>query len=198
MPGGGAISPGGIEPSVSSVIRPRLPSDATSSVPRERALIALMEAGEAAFRRTARRYSLCFQDAEDAYQRALEILLTKAPERPPPALAAWMQVVTRREALAVRRSRERLLAAAGDLDDAVERLTCERPGPAELAERQERVAATARSLAALKPDERLAIVLQAYGYSYLEIGELCGWTYTKVNRALAEGRVRLRALGPLS
>ena len=28
-------------------------------------------------RRTARRYSICVDDAEDAYQRALEILLTK-------------------------------------------------------------------------------------------------------------------------
>ena len=33
------------------------------------------------FKSTARRYSLCTEDAEDAYQRALEILLTKAPTR---------------------------------------------------------------------------------------------------------------------
>jgi DNA-directed RNA polymerase specialized sigma24 family protein len=34
--------------------------------------------------------------------------------------------------------------------------------------------------------------LLAAGLSYAEIGELCGWTYTKVNRCLAEGRVALR------
>jgi DNA-directed RNA polymerase specialized sigma24 family protein len=71
-------------------------------------------------------------------------------------------------------------------------LLCERPGPDERAERRDRVAATARALSALKPDERLAIVLQAHGYSYAEIGRLCGWTYTKVNRCLAEGRAKLR------
>ncbi len=39
-------------------------------------------------------------------------------------------------------------------------------------------------------------MLQAEGYSYAEIAETCGWTYTKVNRSLAEGRARLRsALG---
>ncbi len=161
-------------------------------------VVAVLDAGEAAFRRTARRYSLCSDDAEDAYQRAVEILLTKAPDRAPSHLAAWMHVVTRREALAVRRSRERLLAVTGDGDDPVQRLACERPGPADRAERSERVAAAARALAALKRDERLAIVLQAHGYSYAEIGGLCGWTYTKVNRCLAEGRARLYRLAEAS
>jgi RNA polymerase sigma factor (sigma-70 family) len=159
---------------------------------RERAL-AVLAVAEPEFRRTARRVSLCADDAEDAFQRAVEILLTKAPERPPNALVAWMQVVTRREALAVRRARERLLAAwrdgGGEISEA---LLCERPGPMERAERRDRVAAVAQALAELKPDERLAIVLQAHGYSYAEIGELCRWTYTKVNRCLAEGRAKLR------
>jgi RNA polymerase sigma factor (sigma-70 family) len=160
------------------------------------AALALIEAGEPTFRRTARRYSLCPDDAEDAYQRAVEILLTKAPDRSRPELAAWMQVVTRREALALRRSRERLVTMAGD-DDPVARLVCQRPGPADCAERRDRVAAAARSLQALKPDERLAILLQAHGYTYAEIGELCGWSYTKTNRCLAEGRAKLRQLGAM-
>jgi RNA polymerase sigma factor (sigma-70 family) len=163
---------------------------------RERAL-ALLAVAEPDFRRTARRLSLCADDAEDAFQRAVEILLTKAPDRPPASLVAWMQVVTRREALRVRRARERLLAAwRQEPEDIVSRLLCDRPGPVEHAERRDRVAEAARALAALKPDERLAIALQAHGYSYTEIGELCGWTYTKVNRSLAEGRARLRRLGP--
>jgi RNA polymerase sigma factor (sigma-70 family) len=163
---------------------------------RERAL-ALLALAESDFRRTARRISLCADDAEDAFQRAVEILLTKAPDRPPAALIAWMQVVTRREALAVRRARERLLAAWRDEpDDLIARLLCDRPGPMEQAERRDRVAAAARALSGLKPDERLAIALQAHGYSYAEICELCGWSYTKVNRCLAEGRARLRRLEP--
>jgi RNA polymerase sigma factor (sigma-70 family) len=141
--------------------------------------------------------SLCADDAEDAFQRAVEILLTKAPERPPNALVAWMQVVTRREALAVRRARERILAAwRDDGNELFDSLLCERPGPVERAERRDDVARATRALAELKPDERLAIVLQAHGYSYAEIGRLCNWTYTKTNRCLAEGRARLRELRP--
>ena len=76
--------------------------------------LAQLASSEAALRRTARRYSLCAEDAEDAYQRAIEILLTKSPPADQRRLAAWMQVVTRREALAVRRSRERMLGPRDD------------------------------------------------------------------------------------
>jgi DNA-directed RNA polymerase specialized sigma24 family protein len=34
--------------------------------------------------------------------------------------------------------------------------------------------------------------LLAAGYSYQEIMKMTGWTYTKVNRLIAEGRDRLR------
>lgn len=37
-------------------------------------------------------------------------------------------------------------------------------------------------------------MLQAAGYSYREIGQRRGWTYTKVNRALATARATLREL----
>jgi RNA polymerase sigma factor (sigma-70 family) len=157
---------------------------------RREAALSLLASSEAVFRRTARRYSLCADDADDAFQRAVVILLTRAPQRPPPGLIAWMQVVTRREALAVGRSRERLLV--GHEIDPDSRLASDRPGPAERAEGRERIREAARALALLKPDERLAVALQAHGYSYAEICRLCGWTYTKVNRCLAEGRARLR------
>jgi DNA-directed RNA polymerase specialized sigma24 family protein len=115
-----------------------------------------------------------------------------------------MQVVTRREALALRRARERLLGAtaparwpAAERDPAnpLDRVACERPDPAERLERRERAAHALARLAALKPHERRALVLQAQGYSYAEICAICGWTYTKVNRCLAEGRARLRDMG---
>jgi RNA polymerase sigma factor (sigma-70 family) len=157
------------------------------------AALAGLASAEANLRRTARRYSLCADDAEDAYQRAVEILLTRSPPADPRHLAAWMQVVTRREALAVRRSRERLLGPGPDDDgDPFERIACERPDPHERLERRERVAGAIRLLFELKPQERRAVVLQAQGYSYAEICQLCGWTYTKVNRCLSEGRQRLR------
>jgi RNA polymerase sigma factor (sigma-70 family) len=150
---------------------------------------------EAALRRTARRFSLCADDAEDAYQRAVEILLTRSPPTDPEQLAAWMQVVTRREALRLRRSRERWLHPLADEgEDPLIGIACDRPDPHEQLERRERLGEAVRHLNRLKPHERLALVLQAHGYSYAEIRELCGWTYTKVNRCLAEGRARLRQL----
>jgi RNA polymerase sigma factor (sigma-70 family) len=53
-------------------------------------------------------------------------------------------------------------------------------------------------LAALKPDQRRAMLLRAAGYSYLEIAEHRGWTYSKVDRCVRRGRGRLRATSPLT
>jgi DNA-directed RNA polymerase specialized sigma24 family protein len=99
----------------------------------------------------------------------------------------------------VRRERERVLltgpfAAAGETHavEPPEVIVSEALGPAESCERRERVRAAALALAALKPAERRAVGLQAAGCSYAEIAEICGWTRTKVNRCLAEGRARLR------
>ena len=141
---------------------------------------------------------MCADDAEDALARATEILLTKGAGVEPERLAAWMTVVTRREALAVRRARERLLSAAVHTPEwgpaePLDLLASETPDPAERVQRAERVAEAFAALAELKPAERTAIWLQAEGYSYAEIGALRGWTYTKVNRCLAEGRARLRS-----
>ena len=165
---------------------------ASAETDRSRAAVALLRAHGDVLRRVARRHSLCADDADDALQRASLILLTKAPSIDPGRLIAWMVVVTKHEAMAVRRGRERLLAALapahggdGRLNGAPSTL----PGPGE---RLERLSEARAALAALKANERLAIVLQAQGYSYAEICERCGWTYTKVNRCLAEGRARLR------
>jgi RNA polymerase sigma factor (sigma-70 family) len=165
---------------------------------RRRAAIALLERHAHSFCRTARRISICPDDADDALQRAAEILLTKAPPIEPRRLAAWMHVVTRREALAVRRSRERLLGLPGhesgpDPAALAESQPSPAPEPAEAAERAERVAEARLALTGLTDAQRLALLLQAAGYSYAEIARACGWTYTKVNRSLAEGRARLRS-----
>ena len=46
----------------------------------------------------------------------------------------------------------------------------------------------------LKPRQRRELLLQAAGYRYQEIGQLTRASYTAVNRWLAEGRDRLRAI----
>jgi len=48
-----------------------------------------------------------------------------------------------------------------------------------------------------KPDEQMALILQAAGFSYREIARRRGWTYTKVNRCVNEGRASLRRGGQL-
>ncbi len=176
-----------------------LPDDfpAPGEAARKRAALELIKRHEQALRRTARRYSLCADDAEDAYQRALLILLTKAPTDDPRQLIRWMQTVTKHEALAVRRNRERLLGPPGlardeEGADWVQLIPSERAGPADLAERRERAARSREALQSLKPQELRALSLLAEGYSYREISGITGWTRTKVNRCLAEGRARFR------
>jgi RNA polymerase sigma factor (sigma-70 family) len=166
---------------------------------RKRVAIEMVAKHERALRRTARRFSICAEDAEDAFQRALEILLLKAPPGEARDLVRWMQTVTKHEALAIRRSRERQLSTPrplGESDDTVDWISlipATAPGPAERAERHEDVARSREALQTLKPAELRALTLLAEGYSYTEIGELTGWTRTKVNRCLAEGRERFRA-----
>lgn len=70
----------------------------------------------------------------------------------------------------------------------------ERSGPAELAERSEETARMIEMIDHLKPDERTALILFGLGCSYAEIGEVRGWSMTKVNRCISEGRARLRKL----
>jgi RNA polymerase sigma factor (sigma-70 family) len=149
------------------------------------------------FRRTARRYSICADDAEDAYQRALEILLTKAPPIEGDNLVRWMQTVTKREALAVQRQRERLLGSPrvsrpdeDDERDPLDSIASGSPEPDDRLARRERVVRSGEALNALKPQEVRALTLKAQGYSYAEIGEITGWSYTKINRCMAEGRKR--------
>lgn len=49
-------------------------------------------------------------------------------------------------------------------------------------------------LAGLKQQQRTVLALRVAGFSYEEIAELTGRTYTWVNRHATEGRARLRAL----
>jgi RNA polymerase sigma factor (sigma-70 family) len=145
---------------------------------RKRAAVELVAREDAELRQTARRFSLCEEDAEDAYQRALEILLVKAPSDKPRELIRWMKTVVKHEALAVRRYRERMLGAGGD--DPVARIASSGAGPGESLERGEQVARSREALQALKPAELRSLTLLAAGYSYAEIGEVTGFSQTKV------------------
>lgn len=136
--------------------------------------------------RTARRDSLCLDDAHDAYQRGLEIFLRRAPTLDPATAVKWLHVVVRNEAKAVRTMRLELVGSEEANLDAhrAERQT-------EIDERAvqgDRMARSAEALARLKPQEVTALWLKAQGLSYAEIAERQNWTATKVNRCLVEGR----------
>jgi RNA polymerase sigma factor (sigma-70 family) len=171
-----------------------------SAAARKRAVVETYARHEAALRRTARRYSICADDAEDALQRGLEILLTKAPTTDQRELIRWTQTVVKHEALAVRQERERILAgpaaapAGSGVEDWLALIPAPADGPAERLERQEAVARSREALQELKPQELRALGLLAEGYSYAEIGEITGYSRTKINRCLAEGRERFRSL----
>src|SRR5689334_24682751 len=60
--------------------------------------------------RTAYRHSICADDAHDAYQRAMEILLRRARRLDPESVHKWIHVVVKHEALDVRRSRAAAVA----------------------------------------------------------------------------------------
>ena len=108
---------------------------------RKRAAVELVAREDAELRQTARRFSLCEDDAEDAYQRALEILLVKAPSDRPRELIRWMKTVVKHEALAIRRYRERMLGVGDDgsgRPDRADRVRRRRPRRAPRAARADR------------------------------------------------------------
>lgn len=153
----------------------------------ETAALDLIRRHGAAILATARRYSATPEDADDAYQRGLEILLTKAPTIEEDDLLPWLKTVVKHEAFAMRRSRERGgLPAEDGLEEAGAASSV--PTPAEQAERYERLRLGAEAIRRLKPQETRCLLLRAEGYSYRQICEATGWTYTKVNRCLTEGR----------
>ena len=141
--------------------------------------------------RVARSYSLCADDAQDAVQRALEIYLRRVESLDPATELSWLKVVVKHEALAVRRSRAGVAGEEVDLDavPAVAQRSVE-----ERLESAERVERSAEVMRRLKRDEARALMLKAEGLSYVEIGEKLGWTYTKVNRCITEGRRRFMRL----
>src|SRR5436305_8336254 len=154
----------------------------------EPAALDLIQRHGAQIMSTARRYSATAEDAEDAYQRGLEILLTRAPSTSEDDLLPWLKTVVKHEAFAVRKQRWRTppVSAILDGEEPAEQLA---PGTADdEAELRERLRLGAEALGRLKPQETRALLLKAEGLTYKEIQDETGWTYTKVNRCITEGR----------
>lgn len=143
---------------------------------------------------TARRWSANDQDAEDAFQRAVEKALRNSPDGSPDEVRAWLRTTVKNEALAIVRQRRRIAAggAAEALDGPRLFASREPSGPDVRAERLERLRLGSQALRRLKPQEIRALQLRAEGYSYKEIAAITSWSATKVNRCVTEGRRAFR------
>jgi RNA polymerase sigma factor (sigma-70 family) len=158
----------------------------TRSIDAEARVARVLERHGAALQATARRYSLCADDAHDAVQRGLEIYLRRLATVEEATEGAWLRTVVRHEALAVRRGRGE--AAGGD--ELLESVPADRRSADEGAATREHLDRAGEALGRLKHDEARALLMKASGHSYQEIGERLGWSYTKVNRCISEGRAR--------
>src|SRR5438270_229938 len=121
-----------------------------------------------------------------AFLRVAGTLLSSRPTTEPQVLVPWMKTVVKPEAYAEGRKRAR--HGTPSEAEKVEPFAGMAASPAELVERRDRLRLGAEALGRLKPQEVRALLLRAEGLSYREICAATGWSYTKVNRCLSEGR----------
>lgn len=154
----------------------------------ERFIVDVLAQNADALMRTAERNSLCRDDANDAYQRAMEVFTRRADRLDPRGVVPWLHTVIRHEAFAVRRARRDVGSGCAGADE--NHIDLEASPPEDRVISTDRAARATEALKQLKADELRAIWLRALGLSYEEICAETGWTRTKVNRCLAEGRTR--------
>src|SRR5436305_14566947 len=83
-------------------------------------VLAVIGEHSASLLQVARRHSLCTDDAQDAYQRALEIFIKRVDSLDPDGMVGWLHTVVKHEAYAIRASRQRVLGST-DLDAELDR-----------------------------------------------------------------------------
>lgn len=145
------------------------------------------ECSDDLYRALRRRFDRSVPDAlvEDACQAAWMIAWTHRDRISDESPMGWLVTVARHELLALLRA-GRHEFATGEEAIAVDR-RCDLELALDAREALE-------TLATLSTNQRRALSLKAAGYSYGELAELTGKTYTWVNRHLSEGRARLREL----
>jgi RNA polymerase sigma factor (sigma-70 family) len=136
--------------------------------------------------RDARRYSSCTEDAEDAYQRALLILMTKGPEGEEEDLVPWIRTVVRNEALAIARKRRQ--TAEVPIEPITEAIPALDDLPDEAASDAFEADLGAEALERLTPDQARCLLAYSRGHSYTEIAALTGFSARKVARCMTDGR----------
>ena len=155
------------DPALERMVARRSPEQA------EQLVLDLIAAHADSLLRTARRYSLCADDAQDAYQRGLEILMRHAARLDADRAGGWLHTVVKHEALAVNRSRCRIVGGEEVDFDAIEMRTA--PSPEERVLGFEQVARSAEALQRLKPQEVRALWLKAMGSSVRNLVSVASW-----------------------
>ncbi len=146
--------------------------------------------------RIATRNAANREDAEEALQFSFSALIEKYdPAGGSPPLA-WVTLVLQRRCWALlrearfdRRAGQEAAQDSSGRSFAAGSIDSGDTGPEQLVEW---VDDAKTRLAALKPAERRALSLIAAGFSYQEVGQITGFSYTKTNRCAAEGRAALR------
>ncbi|HWH14663.1 MAG TPA: RNA polymerase sigma factor [Miltoncostaeaceae bacterium] len=168
-------------------------TDETTPTPDDRrAAVCRALASAPGLLRYAARFAGSIDDAEDAYQRAMEIALTRAPVTDHERFMAWLRVVLRNEALSLaeRRRREGPLAVEDAADAAARRPDGLGDVPVQ-AEWRQRCRSLRDALAGLTESQRVCVILQAGGASYRTIVDITGFSPRKVERSILEGRAAL-------
>lgn len=163
---------------------------------RRRLCLAAM-AGAPGLLRYAARFAPSLEDAEDAYQRGMEVALTKGPIGPLDDFIAWLHVVIRNEATTLSRRRGREAPAGDDLipqaDAHATATGTTAREPAAVAEWRERYRTLQDAMTSLNEAERVCLLLRTAGVSRAEIGSMTGYTDRKVERSIVRARKRLHA-----
>lgn len=144
--------------------------------------------------RFALRYSSSLSDAEDAYQRAMEIALTKGPQVSEREFLSWLYVVIKHEALAIRDANRREEPRGDDEIIALAGAAAPRGAgdPHTVYAWRERYRTIQDALSGLTTSQRACLMLRSAGASRNEIEEITGFSTRKVERSIIEGRRRLR------
>jgi DNA-directed RNA polymerase specialized sigma24 family protein len=140
----------------------------------------------------ARRRARTNEDAEDAVQQALAIALGVRERIRAETAVAYISVIARHEAIRLSEERDRHRS----LDQPLSANGRGNPHDVLADPRRVDVDAVIDALAALrdaKPDHARAMMARTLGWRYAEICEAFGWSYTKTNRCVTEGRAALRA-----
>lgn len=144
--------------------------------------------------RYAARYTHSIEDAEDAYQCAMEIALTKAPSADRRDFTNWLHKVVRREALRIRECRDRECPTDDyDMDGHLGRDAEHVAGPQAVVEWRERYRSMQDGLYGLSRQKRVCLMLRSAGLQHPEIADMLGISVRAVARDVCEARAELRA-----